>query len=290
MLLELFAQALRRLLSGERPDLDPVEHAVDGIRALENRLDAAQRRPQIAREQFPGTPRIRLAADRRQLDAEVAIGRDRRRGGGLSAAVSVAARGCALRLAAPLVAPAGRTSARIAVATGASGDAGFCGGAGGATRAAGTARSWRADPGRSPPDPAAPRPRLRSGPPAPQLRAARLCPRPALRCPRPAPPRPRTPPSPRRAGDRARPRPPAVLGRSRAALALPTAPAQSRARHPRGRRPRPRAVPQSAPVRRRAAAEAARARAAGARAGRPARHRSTAVQSHPLPRRESSSA
>ena len=39
MLLELFAQALRRLLSGERADLDPVEHAVDRFRALENRLD-----------------------------------------------------------------------------------------------------------------------------------------------------------------------------------------------------------------------------------------------------------
>src|SRR5262245_17269209 len=60
MLLELFAQALRRLLSGERPDLDPVEHAVDSIRALENRLDAAQRRPQVAREQLPGAPGVRL--------------------------------------------------------------------------------------------------------------------------------------------------------------------------------------------------------------------------------------
>ena len=85
-------------LAGERPDLDPVEHAVGGVRALEERLDAAQHRAQIDQEQIPGAPGIGLVADRGELDAEVAIGRDRRRRVGLSAAVSVAApRGCAPR-------------------------------------------------------------------------------------------------------------------------------------------------------------------------------------------------
>ena len=287
MLLELFAQALRRLLSGERPDLDPVEHAVDGVRALENRLDAAQRRPQIAREQLPGTPRVRLPPDCRQLDAEVAIGRDRRRRGraerrGFGRGAAAAPRDSPPRRSRPPDArPRASRLRRAPRATLASVAAQAVRG----RRAAGTAvvvaaRIRR----RSPPDPggAAPAPSF-SGAPAPrQLRAARSCPRPALRRPRPAPPRPRTPPSPRRAGDRAPPRPPAGLGpvagcpgASDGAGAIPGAPS-----------PRPATSPAGCPasrrrLRRRAAAEAARARAAGARAGRPARHRSTAARPHP---------
>src|SRR5918992_5940658 len=79
-LLEFFAHALRRLLAGERSDLDSIEHAVGGLGALEDRRDVAEHRPQIAHEQIPGASSVRLAPDRGQLNSVVATGRYRQRG------------------------------------------------------------------------------------------------------------------------------------------------------------------------------------------------------------------